>query len=131
MDQDRTPYVIISNKRSRDADQRHPTNSKLPMVRRPNSPVSHRLKTAISLQSRAAIVPDLVWLKGLSLMTAAALVLDGRTSHRAVRAEDAAVAGLWLKQCLTTRALVKVLARISLHDFFTLLPATRACEHGF
>ncbi len=76
-------------------------------------------------------MPDLVWLKGLSLMTAAALVLDGRTSHRAVRAENAAVAGLWLKQCLTTRALVKVLARISLHDFFTLLPATRACEHGF
>jgi hypothetical protein len=63
-------------------------------------------------------------------MTAAALRLDGRTSHRAVRAKNAAVPRLRFKQCFTARALVKILARVRRHDFFTLLPANRASEHG-
>src|SRR6266403_3501315 len=65
------------------------------------------------------------------LMTAAALLLDGRASHRAVRAKNATVAGLRLKQRFAARTLVKILARISRHDFFSLLSAIRAGEHRF
>ena len=63
-------------------------------------------------------------------MTAAALLLDRWTGHRAIGAKNAAIAGLWLKQRFTARALVKILARVCRHDLLTLLPATRASEHG-
>jgi hypothetical protein len=63
-------------------------------------------------------------------MTAAALLLDGRASHRAVRAKNAAVPCLGFKQRFTARAFVKILARVGRHDFFALLPAIRASEHG-
>ena len=63
------------------------------------------------------------------LMTAGALLLDGRASHRAVRAKYAAITCLRFKQSAAVRALVKVLARIRRHDFFALLPAARAGEY--
>ena len=63
-------------------------------------------------------------------MTAAALLLNGRTGHRAIRAKNAAVAGLRLEQCFTARALVIILAGVSRHDFFPPLPTGRAGEHG-
>jgi hypothetical protein len=65
----------------------------------------------------------------MELATAAALLLDGWTRHRAVRAKNAAVAGLRLKQCFTASALVKVLARVSRHDFFPLLSAIRTGQY--
>jgi hypothetical protein len=75
------------------------------------------------------LLPILIWRKYL-LMTAAALLLHGRASHRAVRAKNAAVPRLRFKQCFTARALVKILARVCRHDFFALLPTIRASEHG-
>src|SRR5882757_5377131 len=63
-------------------------------------------------------------------MTATALLLDGRASHRAIGAEDAAVARLRLKQCLAVRALVEILTRVRRHDFFPRLSAARAGEYG-
>jgi hypothetical protein len=64
-------------------------------------------------------------------MAAAALLLDRWARHRTVRAEDAAVARLGFKQCLTACALVKILARVRRHDFLARVPAIRAGEHGF
>ena len=63
-------------------------------------------------------------------MTATALLLNGRASHRAIRAKYAAVARLGFEQCPAVRALVEILARVRWHDFFALLPAPRADEHG-
>jgi len=67
---------------------------------------------------------------GCWLMTAVAPLLDGRTSHGAIRAKNATITRLRLKQCLTVRALVEILARVRWHDLFTLLSAIRAGEHG-
>jgi hypothetical protein len=66
----------------------------------------------------------------IPLMTAATLLLDGRADHGAIRAENAAVARLRLKQCLAVRALVEILTRVRRHDFFAPLPAARAADDG-
>jgi hypothetical protein len=63
-------------------------------------------------------------------MTAAALLLDRWTGHRAIGAKNAAIAGLWLKQRFTARALVKILASVHRHDLLPRMSAARAGEHG-
>jgi hypothetical protein len=64
-------------------------------------------------------------------MTAAALLLDRWAGHRAIGAKNAAIAGLWLKQRFTARALVKILASVRRHDLLPRLSAARAGKHGF
>jgi len=66
-----------------------------------------------------------------TLMAAAALFLNRRTSHRAVGTKNAAVAWLRLKQRFAVRAFVKILAGVSRHRFLPLMAATRAGQHGF
>src|ERR1700675_1347230 len=84
---------------------------------------SGRARISTSPRSRSVETPQ-------NLVPAAALFWDGWAPHRAVRAKNAAVARLRLKQCLTARALVEILARVRRHDLFALLTAIRAGEHG-
>jgi hypothetical protein len=64
------------------------------------------------------------------LVAAAALLLDGWASHRAVRTENAAVARLRFEQRFTVRALVKILACARGHHLLPRVAAARAGEHG-
>ena len=60
------------------------------------------------------------------LVTAAALLLNGRTGYRSVRTKHAAIADLRLKQCFAVGAFVKILTSIRGHDLLLLMAAAWA-----
>ena len=54
--------------------------------------------------------------------------LHRRTRHRAKRAEDAAMSGVWAQQCVTAAALVEELAGVLRHRQFFSVTTFRAGE---
>ena len=67
----------------------------------------------------------------LRLRTAGTLQLNRGTFHRPIRAEYAAVAGLWPQQRTTTCAFVVVMASIGQHELRLLESARRAAQYRF
>ena len=64
-------------------------------------------------------------------MTAAALLLHGRTCNGAVRAKHAAIACLRLKQRFAMGALVEILTGVGGHNLLPFMAAVRADQYRF
>src|ERR1700732_4461460 len=83
---------------------------------------------------RAAFVANAnCWLESLCprpLVTAAALLLNGRAGYRSVRTKHAAIAGLRLKQRFAVAAFIKILTRIRGHDLLLCMAAAWAGQDG-